>query len=124
MISAGCRYHSRRRNVAGQQIGERAASLKGTGMLEQFQFKKEANAFESQVGPIDLNHGRAPDIRADEFLGGGDAVLSKVWMDHAEGGCAGCASIRESLDSVPARHAPVGSGCARQTSRRAVGTCS
>ncbi len=84
MVASGGRNNARRGNRASKQIGEGATSLEGTRMLEQFQFEDELRWLEPEVGAFSFDDGSPPNVRTDEFVGGGDAVPGDLSARHGD----------------------------------------
>jgi hypothetical protein len=45
--------HTRRRDFTKQKICERAARLKGTGVLKQFQLERELERIDAEISAVD-----------------------------------------------------------------------
>jgi hypothetical protein len=69
MISTRCRDNARFWNGAQQQIRERAAGLKRTGMLQRFELQNHGRAREPEVACVHSDDGRTPDVRGDQICG-------------------------------------------------------
>ena len=74
VISARRGGDARGRDVAHQKIGEGAARLERSGVLQQFELQPEPRGLEAEFGGIDFNYGGAPDVRADQSFGCANAV--------------------------------------------------
>ena len=74
VIAARGGDHAGRRRLPRQQVGEGAARLERAGVLQQFKLQHEALAVEPEIGGIDPDDRRAPDIGPDQPLGFGDAI--------------------------------------------------
>ena len=55
-------------------MGKSAARFEGAGVLQEFQFKDEADRIQAEVGAGDFENGRAADMRPDDFLHIGDLL--------------------------------------------------
>jgi DNA-binding transcriptional ArsR family regulator len=51
-------------------------------VLEQFQFEKQADKSQAEIGAGGIEYWCAPDVRADAVLGCGDLVSSDGWFRH------------------------------------------
>jgi hypothetical protein len=85
VIAAGSGGNPGRRRPAGQQVGEGAARLERSGMLQEFELQRERLAFEAEIGGGDADDRRVPDIGPDQPLGGGDVLA----VDHGRRGYLG-----------------------------------
>jgi hypothetical protein len=68
MVAARSRDHARGRDVAGQQVVERAARLERARVLEILQLEDEGDAVEAEVRAVHLDDGGATDMGSDPFL--------------------------------------------------------
>ncbi len=76
MIASGRRNDTDLWHVAQQKIGKGSARLERAGMLNEFQLQGDLRRVEAKIAPVDLDHGRAPDIGPDDVLGGLDALAA------------------------------------------------
>ncbi len=87
VVAARRRDHAGRRHRAGQQIGEGTARLERARMLQLLELEGQCCAPKTEIlpeiGAVELDHGRAPDIRPDHALGRGDVVAINLGLGHA-----------------------------------------
>src|SRR6267378_3255819 len=82
VISARCSDYPGFRNVASEQIGEGAAGLERAGVLQEFQFKDEADRIQAEIGAGDFEYGCAADVESDDFFGCGDLIAIYGEIGH------------------------------------------
>jgi hypothetical protein len=72
VVAARGRDHAYRRDLALQQVVERAARLERARMLQELELEHEAHAGEAKVRPIHLEHGSSAHVRGDAVCGCGN----------------------------------------------------
>jgi hypothetical protein len=77
VITTGCRGHTRGRHVPQQQVRERAPGLERPGALQLLQLEgdtRQVTGRRIEVGQVELDHRRTPDIWPDDVVGAADFV--------------------------------------------------
>ena len=93
MIAAGCRDDAGFRDLAGQQIGEGAARLERARVLQQLELERECRCRQTKLVAIDLDDGRAPDMRPDDPFASRDGLRSCGVIGHFHSGPPAAAAI-------------------------------
>ena len=73
VVPAGSGDHACARNLSREQIGEGAARLERSRMLQLLELQGDAERVEPEFGGIELDQGRAADERPDDQFDLGDA---------------------------------------------------
>ena len=76
MVAARRRDHSGLRYLAGQQIREGAARLERPRVLQELELERQRMAGQAELGAVDLDDRRAPDVGPNESLH--CAIVSEV----------------------------------------------
>src|SRR5437016_4628957 len=74
MIASRSRDDARPRNLSREQVGERAARLERSRMLQLLELQRERKRVEPELGGVDLDERGAADVRPDQGFDRGDAV--------------------------------------------------
>ena len=74
MVAARGGDDAGRRHCAAQQIGEGAARLERTGVLQEFELEEEGAGLEAEIGAGESDDRGAADVRPDQPLGCGDPI--------------------------------------------------
>jgi hypothetical protein len=82
VIAARRRGDTSRGHLAHEQVGEGAARLERSGMLQQLELEADGGRAEAELGAIDLDDGRAADVRPDEPLGRRDSLAIDAVSAH------------------------------------------
>jgi hypothetical protein len=95
VVAARGRDDARWWHRSGQQVGEGAARLERSGMLQEFQLELGRAGRQAKVREVDVEGWGVTDVRADQALDCGDALAG----DRAAGDriierhCAACLSL-------------------------------
>ena len=76
VVAARGRDDAGRRDLAQQQVGERAARLEGPGVLERLELERQRKRREPEVRAARLDGRRPADVRPDDVVGGRMAARS------------------------------------------------
>ena len=68
MIATGSRDYAGVWDFAREEIGKGAARLERAGVLQEFQFKDEADRIQAEVGARDFEDWRAAHVGADDLF--------------------------------------------------------
>ena len=74
VIAAGGGNHAGGGNAAGEEVGDGAARLEGTAVLEEFELEGEGVRRQAEIGGVGGEDGGVADVGADERGDFGDAV--------------------------------------------------
>ena len=66
VVAARRRHHAGRRDLAQQQVGERAAGLERPGVLQLLQLEQQRPGRQPEVGQVHADHRGPPDVRRDQ----------------------------------------------------------
>ncbi len=83
VVATGRRDYAGFGDFASEQIGEGAAGFERASVLQQFQFKDEADRIQAEVGAGDFEDGRAAHVGPDDFFDCGDAVCVHLRGVHS-----------------------------------------
>jgi hypothetical protein len=66
VIAPGRRNDASQRHLAGEQVGERAAGLERSRVLQKLELQRQAVRRQAELGAIDFDHRRSPGVGKDQ----------------------------------------------------------